>query len=121
MRKNDLTKGKNSDLYHLKFTGEYNFREAITEFDEIHNYFDTYKFKKLLIDISEIDGNIPIIDRFNLGEIFVQKFISLDKAAIISNEQLVAPEKFFQTVTRNRGANVQVFLSEEDAKEWIDE
>lgn len=121
VKRKRLSSEKDGQQFILELTGSYNFKEAVEQFDDIGNYYNNNKFNKLLIDLSEIEGNIPIIDRFNLGEIFVKKLAPLDKTAIISNQSLASPDNFFQTVARNRGANVKIFMDKKEASDWLDE
>ncbi len=40
--------------------------------------------------------------------------------AVVGNEPMVDPERFAETVGRNRGAHVRVFTDIDDAVEWVE-
>ncbi len=71
-----------------------------------------------MIDIREKDGSIPEMDRFFLGE-YIAK-LNLNKwiktAVIAKKEQI---NKFSETVAQNRGAQLYISSTEEDAYEWL--
>lgn len=85
--------------------------------DEVAAQARVYGRWRVLIDLTALDGNIPSIDRFTLGETAGRVWRRKLKVAIAARPGTVT--RFFENVAVNAGANVQVFEDYAAALEWL--
>ena len=71
----------------------------------------------------ELYGKPPTtLERFNLGEYVAEiclQFVRPVRIALAAEIPIVDPERFGETVARNRGTNGKVFTDLEEAKAWL--
>jgi hypothetical protein len=110
---------KKDNYLHVTVSGI--FSPELSE-DSIDNMVAAAKkdeFTKILFDIRPMSGEIGVLDRFESGRygalIIPQNF----KIAMLGRNDQISPDKFFQTVVRNRGVNLKVFSEFEKAIEWL--
>ncbi len=73
----------------------------------------------VLIDVRRSHGELGIIDRYRHAEEMAETWPrEIAVAALIREDQLV-PDRFWETVTRNRGLKTGVFMDEALALEWL--
>ena len=73
--------------------------------------------RRVLIDITGMDGDIPQLDRFLLGKRVGRLWGRRVKVAILTHPERIT--RFFENVANNDGANVQVFGDVESARRWL--
>ena len=80
--------------------------------------------KAVLFDMRDVTGEpFTTMERYELGVhgAELQRGIGRGIAfAVVGNEPMVDPERFAETVGRNRGAHVRVFTDIDDAVEWVE-
>ena len=79
---------------------------------------------KILIDVTNITGTIPFLDRFEYSEFFAKyraehALTKINKTAVVGQEPIVHKDRFGETVAVNRGANVRVFTGMNKALIWL--
>ena len=82
---------------------------------------------KILIDVSNITGNIPFFDRFEYSAFLAKfqrehaspKMTRMTRIAVVGHKPIVDKKKFGETVAVNRGANVEVFTDMDNAYAWL--
>jgi len=79
---------------------------------------------KILIDVTDVTGNIPFFDRFQFSEFFAEykakhAFREVNKIAVVGQEPIVHDGKFGETVAVNRGLNVRVYTNMNEAMAWL--
>ncbi|MEO7427394.1 MAG: hypothetical protein ABI036_19565 [Fibrobacteria bacterium] len=72
--------------------------------------------KKYLIDLRQIEGTIPTVDRYELGEYMAEKISDCEISSISKKETY---NKVGENVAVNRGAKVFSTDDENQAREWI--
>ena len=89
--------------------------------EEIFEAFNAFEGKKLLIDVSKFEEHINIIDIFSLLTLDLPKIIKgkIDKVAIIEPGGNQDDKEFFENVAQNRGHNLKIFDTEEEALGWL--
>jgi hypothetical protein len=85
-----------------------------------------YNKKKILVDITQVTGNVPFFDRFQYAEALAQyksihALTGVSKIALFGNEPLIDKNRFGETVAVNRGVNIKVFTELNDALAWLNE
>lgn len=121
-----ITISFNSDQHYLLVTveGWYTLSNAIAIFKTAIDHSLLHEKKSLLIDINKLSGTIPLTDRFTFAETtsgyFIQKAVGkINRLAVVGKEPIVDPDRFGETVARNRGLNVLVFTDLEQAIQWL--
>jgi hypothetical protein len=72
---------------------------------------------RVLIDGREVPPPIPTTDKYDIGVAVARALDARTKLAVLGRP--VNIDHFFETVARNRGANVGVFTEEKAALEWL--
>ena len=75
------------------------------------------KLPRVLVDISAVTGDIPTVDKFEIGIKAARDLAGNIRLAILADKRTADP--FFETVTRNRGADVLIFFDAEAAAAWL--
>src|SRR5215475_5180533 len=102
-----------------RFIGSAETGEGLGQFTSIAEHCKRTKNDKLLIDTTEFDVKVSIIDRYLLGNrllVFARHRI---KVAFFSKAEQLDPRKFGAIVAQNRGASVDVFTDFQAAEEWL--
>lgn len=122
------TTSVNSDQHYLLVTieGWYSLSNALAFFKYALDQTLIHEKRSLLIDVNKLEGTIPLTDRFIFSETlsgyFIQKAVGkINRVAVVGKEPIVDPERFGETVARNRGLNVYVFTDSQQAVQWLTE
>ena len=108
---------QNNEYLLFKFTGMYSLTEAEELVKKMHGQCLERKFDKLLADITEIEGVIPNMDRFSIGESIAEVFKHNFKSALLAKKDLI--NYFTENVAVNRGARFKIFSDEAEAIAWL--
>jgi hypothetical protein len=73
--------------------------------------------RNILLDIVEVSGNVPAMDRFFLGEYVSSLWPPAIRVAIVYRATEI--DKFFETVAVNRGTQTLVVPDLQTAREWL--
>jgi hypothetical protein len=117
----DLDVREEKDYLRIDITGQRTKDTIKSVTKEIYEAFKTFKGKKILVDVSKFEEHINIIDIFSLLTSDLPNIIKgkIDKVAIIEPGGNEDDKQFFENVARNRGHNLKIFDTEEDALEWL--
>jgi hypothetical protein len=113
-----------TDFVSIVANGNYSLAKANHLFESSVDYALIHKKRKILIDVNNITGNIPLMDRFYFAENLAnyQKKhgrLMLDRIAVIGQEPIVDKERFGELVASNRGVNTKVFTDVKQATDWL--
>jgi hypothetical protein len=75
--------------------------------------------KMILLDCRPMGGEIGVLERFESGRYGALTIPRTFKIALLARKDQVSPDKFFQTVARNRGVNLTVFTENDEALGWL--
>jgi hypothetical protein len=75
---------------------------------------------KVFVDATKETAFPPTVPTFEFGTELAQAMIDL-RIAVITSEKMKNVIRFLETVAQNRGAQVQIFDSEEAAFDWLNE
>ena len=103
-------------IFNIK--GRYNRREFLTFPDVIKNRCEQENIYKVLINGLSVHGsNLSTTDRYFIGEKIGMVLQSRIKLAVVWPEKSI--DKFAETVALNRGGNMRVLGSFDEAVEWL--
>ncbi len=93
---------------------------AITK--EIFDAAVAGKLSKVLIDVRELKGQLGVLDSYYVVTEEFEKLRGkgLRKAAIMDKKVRFVREWFLELVATNRGLNLKVFTSKEEAIKWFE-
>ena len=74
-------------------------------------------FRRVLVDATALTDPLPTADQYQMGVETARALDGRIKLAIVGQPEHADP--FFETVARNRGANLRVFADEVDAVVWL--
>ena len=101
----------------LKVTGAY----SLSDFQALANRVMVESAKNnlrnILLDIVEVSGNVPTLDRFFLGEYVSRLWQPSLRVAIVYRAKDI--DKFFETVAVNRATQTIVLPDLQTAWEWL--
>ena len=103
----------------VRFTGAGTIEEAWRQFESIVEHCERANKNKLLLDFTEAQAEISLVDRYFLGErakIFARK---ASKVATVGRPEQLDQRRFGEMVARNRWVNVRTFTNAEDAAKWL--
>lgn len=114
-------------LLRVDARGEFSLEEAKRAFLEMLKAVVQYQAKKVLLDGRTVKGEPGDLERFCYGEFAANETMSLVKEhgiapqfAYVIKEPLSDPGRFGETVAINRGMNIKVFETPEEAFEWLE-
>ena len=74
--------------------------------------------KGALVDLREVPGPYTFMDRYQLGEV-AGRHLAGTPIAVVMHEEQADPQRIGMLVARNRGANIEVFTEESEARAWL--
>ena len=89
------------------------------QFNFIAEHCNRTKNNKLLIDTAEAEFKVSLAERFLAVEearVFARYRL---KVAVVTKPERLDPQRFGETVARNRGVNISAFTNVEDAEKWL--
>lgn len=117
-----------SGLLRATSTGHFSVPEATRTFLEVIDGIIKYNATKVLFDGREITGEPLTMERFYYGEFVAQavmnciisgKISHVPKFAYVLRPPVLDPDRFGETVAKNRGMKVKTFETLEDAISWL--
>jgi len=114
------------DLLTINVKGNYSLVKANNLFKLAIDSAVSQQKSRILIDVTNISGDIPFIDRFQFSEflsIYRTEHASgkVSKIAMVGQEPIIDKRRFGETVAVNRGTNTKVFTDMSEASAWLDE
>ncbi len=79
------------------------------------------KANKILLDVRNITTDISVLARFELGNFMAKQDTTGIRIAILASEKTAWPDRFLETVSRNRGVNAKVTTEYKEALKWLSE
>lgn len=108
---------------HFYCEGPFEMDAVLEVFSNVFNLASEKELGAILVDGMEMHGVPPkTYDRYKMGEYIAELCRNYGRPvriAVAGKVPLVDPERFGETVARNRGANGRVFTDLEEAKAWL--
>lgn len=115
-----------SGLLSVDASGEFSLEDAKQAFLELHGSVVQYKAEKILLDGRDVKGKPQDMERFHYSVFaarethrIVVEHNLVSRFAYVVREPLRDRERLGETVAVNRGMDVKVFETLEDAIEWL--
>jgi len=103
----------------VKFTGEFKLQEALPLFKLVAQECVRLDRTRALFDVTEVTGEINILARHSMGESLAEFRDQIRRLAFLARQDQVLPDRFMQTVARNRGLLGEGFFELAEAEAWL--
>lgn len=101
----------------IKAKGQYSLANLHDLFDQVKKESENRVNQRVILDVTEVAGAIPVMDMYVLGEHCARLWKPPFKIAIVS--PVGALDGFFENVAHNRGVQIAVVPNQEAAMEWL--
>jgi hypothetical protein len=101
----------------IKVVGQYSLADLHDLFDRVRKESENRANQRVVLDLTEVAGPIPILDMLVLGEHCARFWKPAFKVAIAS--PVGGLNNFFENVARNRGVQIAVVPNQGAAIEWL--
>ena len=101
----------------IKAVGEYSLADLQDLFDRVKKESEIRAKQKVILDVSEVAGTIPVLDMLVLGEHCARFWKQAFKVAIVS--RVGGLDRFFENVAWNRGVPIAVVPNQDAAIAWL--
>jgi hypothetical protein len=115
-----------SGLLRVQGSGDFSLENATQAFLNMLQALVHHKAEKILFDGRNITGQPEQIERFYYGDFAAKETLKIvgehgynPRFAYVLHEPVLDPDKLGETVAQNRGMNVKVFKTLEDAIRWL--
>ena len=101
----------------IKAVGPYSLANLQELFDRVKEEGEKCGCRRVILDLTGVTGDIPVIDMLVLGEHCARVWKSALNIAIVSPEGGL--DKFFENVGQNRGVQLAVVPNQAAAVKWL--
>lgn len=98
---------------------KYSLKSLLSCIQNIKEECELESLNKALVDISKMQGNVSILDRFQLGKEIAKVLGHKIKLAVVSNANHI--NYLGENSAVNRGARMKMFTDVKNAIEWLEE
>lgn len=103
----------------VKFSGEFELHPALIQFKVVAAECVRQGCPFALFDARDLTGDIGILARHTMGESLGDLRDQIRRLAILVRAEQVLPDRFMQTVARNRGFFGEAFFELSEAEAWL--
>jgi hypothetical protein len=116
----DLVLNLSQGHVHAIVSGTYSDSEIEPIFQKVRDFHLQHKIDLLLLDLREIQGNLSILERFNLGSIGAAHLMQfVRRAGVVVRVDQLDPDRIGLVVANNRGLLAEIFLEQKEAIAWL--
>jgi len=101
----------------IKAVGQYSLADLSDLFDRVKKESEDRANQRVILDVTEVAGTIPLLDMLVLGEHCDRFWNHALKVAILY--PVGGLDKFFENVAQNRGVQIALVLNQDAAIEWL--
>jgi len=101
-----------------RFLGKFSVRRFLSQLAEVIEAGQASGRKLVLLDATALEGPLSLVDRYEIGSQGARMAWGL-RVAVLSSAELVDPRKMGVLVARNRGLDIELFLTQEEALSWL--
>lgn len=118
-----------SGLLRVAASGPFSLEEAQRTFLEMLEAVGRHRAEKVLFDGRQVTGNPEVMERFYYGRFAADETVRLTRErdlsraprfAYVLHEPVRDPRRFGENVAVNRGMILKVFVTLEEAVEWLE-
>ncbi|HEX2697253.1 MAG TPA: hypothetical protein VHM28_06050 [Anaerolineales bacterium] len=103
----------------VEIAGLYSLKLILSTIQKISDNCQHDNLGKVLVDLRELEGDLSIIDRFEIGVEVARVIGPKIKVAAVARRSII--NYMAETVAVNRGANLKVFSEMGKALNWLEE
>jgi len=114
-------------VLHAEVSGEMDLMRALALYDRLIERWRGTEASALLIDCVKVTGTLTSVQRYEAGARVAASYATIrewggvpPRIAIVARPPLMDPNRFMETVASNRGALMRVFLTPQEAAEWLE-
>jgi hypothetical protein len=115
----NVTFEEHSGHLEVSYTGSLGFSEVMGLLQAISEHAATVGQKHVLLDVTRSTGDLSVADRYRVGDVMARRWERSVRLAVLLREEHLLPDRFWVTVTRNRGLSTDVFTERDSAIEWL--
>jgi hypothetical protein len=113
-----------SSYLYAKAVGVFNLKEAMDCYRRILETAAQKNLLRILFDVCALTGDMTTMDRYVQSDFLAKEMTKQEnpvslKFAIVGNEPFLDPQRFGETVARNRGILLKVTTDINQALEWL--
>jgi len=82
-------------------------------------YCESTGHERVLLDVTKTTDELSVIDRWRAGLLMACSWRRDIRLAVLGRPDQLLPDRFFETVTRNRGLSTGVFTDPSEAVGWL--
>ena len=99
--------------------GPFDLTHFIDALKEIFAATYAHGLRRILIDARALEGEITLLDRFEMGRMGAELQREPVRVALIASVHHIWPDRFGENVANNRGLVTKVTTSEAEALAWL--
>ena len=108
------------DFLKLSPDGTLNFKEAVRLLEKASSVLDSQEYYSIILDTRKANSTLSYGDLFHLStELLKHGMTFRRRTAILCPRERFNDGQMFATICKNRGFNVSVFITYEDAMDWV--
>ena len=100
-------------------SGPFDLPQSLNAIREIFAACGSHGLRKILFDMRTVEGNLNLMDRFDLGRGAAELQRVPLRVAVLAREDQVWPDRFAETVANNRGLVTKVTTDQAEALAWL--
>jgi hypothetical protein len=102
-----------------QFAGRFELADRLELTREIRAYCTEHGHRRVLVDVRESQGTLGPLDRYQHAIEMARPGSLGVRTAVVARPDQVFPDRFWETVTRNRGLVTRVVTDMEEAIVWL--
>ena len=104
----------------VRLTGRFELTKAEKMLSDIIDASLAHRLPHILIDSTDLDEEISILDRFEIGILLAENQLKDTCYAVLCRDEQLLPDNFLENVARNRGARLKVITTMGEALTWFE-
>lgn len=99
-------------------TGSYSLEAMLPMLDKVAAEASARGVQRILLDLRDVTGDVPDLDRYELGKHAAKAFAHVDRLGVLRQARLRHTSLAFD-VAQNRGLDARAFLDRTEAERWL--
>jgi len=108
-----------SEYLYAEVAGDFDIKKSGELFEEVMNICIDRGYSNILFDCRRLEGEVSILDRYKFGIFMDSERTRKTNIAFVSTSKYILPNKFLETVAKNRAINVKVTADIDEAELWL--
>ena len=113
----DLSFRQDGSVLFCEVSGPYSLAAFLQLADRVNAERETRKAGRVLVDIRNVTGDIPHLDRYRLGIYVAERPKHAERLAVVARREII--NWMFENVATNRGLPTCVTADQRYAENWL--